>query len=832
MKKDNRNKIAEISLKKVEAGKKVTELFKGKGLIRKKRSFSFNEFDNIVRKVAEVIDDREQFKISFYVKWEDSDNSINEDLFNDVSVTKLDCEMGLIGLIDKDIIDSSRANMPTDQAEEVRDQINHELNAQNIDDDEFDEEDLVGDIPEQTRTQPSLSSSLKGNEDPNSETFESEKINDINETIDLPSKYSDLEADSEEVNITNEEEPVQPTDEEDAKPFSLQESFTPTVDEEVQPSDMQTIFSSFKEPESLTESSETDADSNPKHKRVGAMPRIESINKYANPGQFDMVVEDIDLKSFNLDELKVRLGYVDSPEDKYQEELNKFIDEKINSFGLGEFLNNYNLTIRRIVDDKIKLLSDQYRKVNEQSVFVEAEDRASTPILELNNKTEEQISANNDSFMQRFEEKQASLKKSVDERVELYRKQLEVDASTELDNYQTALKNDIADTNKRLLTQSDQEAENIKNDIVNAITEERNQALLEEKQDVVSDFNKQINLEYMSQSDDFYETSKKCLGLVNAKKTELQNQKREDERIQEEKAKEERILAQKDRELDIQEAQAKQDPKLMAQQVYSQIAPLLANSMSPQSVPAVNYQANPDVSALKEQLTNIQRELSEQKHKNEMDEMSRKVEAANKANQKSVSKLKRAFFISGAVLLMTTCGLGSYFLNQHQSAAQASTVPTIIVKASTEKTKKKTTNSYTEKKPKQSQKSSRNKVSSTQPNVTSQVETEKTKEEPEESITDKFLNAKNNADRYDILNALLGQDDFRNLNSINSILPTPIGNLYEAILHKDGNKIRNRYLGLTNEDRGYLSGTAKDAITLAFYDIAEWQQGTEVRNAE
>lgn len=830
MKKDNRNKIAEVSLKKVEAGKKVTELFKGKGLIRKKRSFSFNEFDDIVRKVAEVIDDREQFKISFYVKWEDSDNSINEDLFNDVSVTKLDCEMGLIGLIDKDIIDSSRANMPTDQAEEVRDRVNHELNAQNIDDDEFDEEDLVSDIPEQTRTQSSMSSSLKGNEDPDSETLVTEETSDNNESIDLPSKYADLEAESEEEKITTEEEPVPPTDEEETKGFSLQESFTPTVDKEVQPSDMQTIFSSFKEPKNLTESSKIDADSNPRHKRVGAMPRIESINKYANPGQFDMVIEDIDLKSFDLNELKVRLGYVDAPEDEYQEELNKFIDEKINSFGLGEFLNNYNLTIRRIVDDKIKLLSDQYHKVNEQSVFVEAENRASTSISELNNKTEKQISDNNDSFMQRFEEKQDSLKKSVDERVELYRKQLEIEASSELDNYQTALKNDIADTNKQLLTQSDQEAENIKNDMVNAITEERNQALLEEKQDVVSDFNKQINLEYMSQSDDFYETSKKCLGLVNAKKTELQSQKREDERIQEEKAKEERILAQKDRELDIQEAQAKQDPKLMAQQVYSQIAPLLANGIATQSAPAVNYQANPDVSALKEQLTNIQRELSEQKHQKEMDEMSRKVEAANKANQKSVSKLKRAFFISGAVLLMATCGLGSYFLNQHQSAAQASTVPTIIVKASTEKPKKKTTNSYTEKKSKQSQESSSNKVS--RPNVTDQVETEKTKEESEGSITDKFLDAKNNADRYDIVNALLGQDDLRSINSINAISPTPIGNLYEAILRKDGNKIRNRYLELTNEDRGYLTGTAKDAITLAFYDIADWQQGTEVRNVE
>ena len=100
-----------------------------------------------------------------------------------------------------------------------------------------------------------------------------------------------------------------------------------------------------------------------------------------------------------------------------------------------------------------------------------------------------------------------------------------------------------------------------------------------------------------------------------------------------------------------------------------------------------------------------------------------------------------------------------------------------------------------------------------------------------QAILKQYRETKTWAQKRDMLDGLLGQGDARNLKKIATIYSNPIASLYSAIANEDKAQTRDIWLSLTDDQRTEISNSAKKAVALAFYDIADWQDGWLARYA-
>ena len=134
---------------------------------------------------------------------------------------------------------------------------------------------------------------------------------------------------------------------------------------------------------------------------------------------------------------------------------------------------------------------------------------------------------------------------------------------------------------------------------------------------------------------------------------------------------------------------------------------------------------------------------------------------------------------------------------------------------------------------KQSDKKSANEdiAKNKKPNAKSKTKSTPTHLTRSQAVLKQYRETKTWAQKRDMLDGLLGQGDARNLKKIATIYSNPIANLYSAIANEDRAQTRDIWLSLTDDQRTEISNSAKKAVALAFYDIADWQDGWLARYA-
>lgn len=763
-----------VTIKQIDATKQIKSLFKVKGLKNKlfnSRTFSLDDFDQILKTIPQHLSENEDVILSIIISETDDAGNLKEYEFKDIELSKQDLESGIKGLIEKDILDNP------DSAKddyELEDLIQIELSDSSLIDNSVDTTKNFDGFDENIDAEDLFPESMLSKEN-------SEIDTSLNESFDKPDeKTSDIDA-SNEIDLTMFEdtpitsEPVfneLPDQDEDVLSF-LGDNKNNTVLPDVENNDQQVQVSqpvnTFKK------------------------NSVISLVEYANPSELSKVTENIDLEPFGIDSLKKRLGYVEDPKDEYDNELNNYIDEKINTYSLDEETNVFKLSTQQLIDQQLASLSDKYQEINEDSILDVIDKMAEEDLERIDNSTDEKIHDVRERFEKQIREKAESLSRNVELLVEQYRQQEEMKSNQQLNEFKANIERDQKNMIDQLSAQKLVEIQAIKDSTENTIVDERNTALLETKQKILNDLNIEINKIYEDTSDNYYEKAKKLQHLVAEKRSALKARRIEDQRSKERNELEARKIAQKDRELNILEQQTTATPRQVAQSVMSELAPLIGGKVN---VGGTN--STSEMAELKAQVSQLQNQLAQQ-------ELHKEIKNVEEKSEKKLSRFKkRSFFLNGAVILISASVLAGVILNSQKTNADFSNNQIRTSQSSSSK-------------------------------PTSAINTSSSREENDKELepisnVKKYVDAKTNTEKFDVLNSALGTSDLNSISSINASQPTTMSTLYKAILSNDGNGIRSTYLNMTGDERAYLSPVAKDAVVLAFYDVADWQHGWEVRN--
>lgn len=749
--------------------KEYKQLFKKKGIGKKAKIFTLQEADQAIRDACGELSNRDTLSLTFQLNWEEN-GELHEALFEDVKIDSSDVEFGLKGVIERDL-----SNETSEEAYAVRDLLDASFASEPEKIDLQDDEEVDADDLEETLNIPT-----KPAEDSDNQESEQHGL-----TIEVPS--AGLLAES----------------------LASPESTDDGVPDINKPLD--SVFASLSVMNGLNSGSvnkqDTKDSSNVDEQPVRANVSVIDLSDYVDHENFNKVIKNVSTEPFKVERLHNQLGFIENPKDKYDEDLNKFINEKINSFGVNEAENKFNLEIQKIQSKALDEMTAFYRQSNETPLFDEIEENISDLVQGVENNFDDKISRNAVDMSERVARKKESIDSDIADKVEIYRQKLVSEGDDELKKYQLDLDREAKETEQNLLAKKDLEITRARNDAEKDIVTTRNKDLLSQRNDYLSEFSNRVNEVYLKTSEEILEQSKKLQSLILEKKNELQKQRKQDEQEALVNAREERKLAQKDRELEILENQKNETPKQVAKEVMSEITPLLTANLVGQA------QSNSTVNS--DELVELRQQVQEMRSVLEVNEVKKALEAERYKHQKDVKHGKHLTVVASVATLVLSASLfGGYMYLFDGNCTSKATVETVksIEKGTNEATKSSVSNSKNDN--------------------TTDSSYDSPKEDNEfvrDKLTSDFAAAKNEIDRSAVLNAALGKGDLESLVSINNYWNTPLGSLYEAILRREGYNTRVRYLGLNADQRKYLSDGARSSIALAFYDVYDWQNGWAVR---
>lgn len=561
-----------------------------------------------------------------------------------------------------------------------------------------------------------------------------------------------------------------------------------------------------------------------------------SYGKYTDANDIlDRLPRGYDKNQFALNNIRHDLGYLDNPKDQYDQALNDKIDQALRDYSMQDIQRVYDEGLAKSKAAIVDRLKEAYNRVTKESLDKIVEGRTAAQIQQLVVKAAQQKQNNQSDLSKLKENKALELKTNDEAALAEYKKQLEEKRNLALKNFNDQEELKTRNANEQIDEQLKADKAKVERVARDEEVQKRNSELDDSRTTISNDFDHAVRNNYDKNNDLFEDNLKKVQEKVRLAKEQINQQKQLDQEKAEEKRQREAEAARKERELDLKQKAIEQNESLAKLQqenmakLPEEFAKAIAAAITQNNLenPNVKITLNNDGKNALVPVPHVDGEVVDlddtKKNDAPIDSESNEEDSELKPETEDNSPKKRHYkseIISLVCLAAAALGGTWAYTNNHSNNEQ---------KASIERS---SSNSHV-KKNKQSDKKSANEdiAKNKKPNAKSKTKSTPTHLTRSQAVLKQYRETKNWAQKRDMLDGLLGQGDARNLKKIATIYSNPIANLYSAIANEDKAQTRDIWLSLTDDQRTEISNSAKKAVALAFYDIADWQDGWLARYA-
>ncbi len=774
-----------VTFDKVPKGAKKYFQFKHK-LSRKSPELDIKTADDAVKDYAKSLEEADS-NVTFTI-FDDEDEDREESSF-EAQILPEDQDGGILNLIDRDL---ENENLTRDQEETVttlKDQIFNELEPSLNDD----EDDL--------------------NED-NGFMFNSNQILDSDDEVrdEIPT----------ENDVNDETEDNSPTEESNSNAAANPSlNNVPTqLPEKVGASPIQ-----------AGQTTETET----------SRSEVISYGKYTDANDIlDRLPRGYDKNQFALNNIRHDLGYLDNPKDQYDQALNDKIDQALRDYSMQDIQRVYDEGLAKSKAAIVDRLKEAYNRVTKESLDKIVEGRTAAQIQQLVVKATQQKQNNQSDLSKLKENKALELKTNDEAALAEYKKQLEEKRNLALKNFNDQEELKTRNANEQIDEQLKSDKAKVERVARDEEVQKRNSELDDSRTTISNDFDHAVRNNYDKNNDLFEDNLKKVQEKVRLAKEQINQQKQLDQEKAEEKRQREAEAARKERELDLKQKAIEQNESLAKLQqenmakLPEKFAKAIAAAITQNNLenPNVKITLNNDGKNALVPVPHVDGEVVDlddtKKNDAPIDSESNEEDSELKPETEDNSPKKRHYkseIISLVCLAAAALGGTWAYTNNHSNNEQKASIERSSSNSHVKKNKQSSS--------KQSDKKSANEdiAKNKKPNAKSKTKSTPTYLTRSQAILKQYRETKTWAQKRDMLDGLLGQGDARNLKKIATIYSNPIASLYSAIANEDKAQTRDIWLSLTDDQRTEISNSAKKAVALAFYDIADWQDGWLARYA-
>lgn len=774
-----------VTFDKVPKGAKKYFQFKHK-LSRKSPELDIKTADDAVKDYAKTLEEADS-NVTFTI-FDDEDEDREESSF-EAQILPEDQDGGILNLIDRDL---ENENLTRDQEETVttlKDQIFNELEPSLNDD----EDDL--------------------NED-NGFMFNSNQILDSDDEVrdEIPP----------ENDVNDETEDNSPTEESNSNAAANPSlNNVPTqLPEKVGASPIQ-----------AGQTTETET----------SRSEVISYGKYTDANDIlDRLPRGYDKNQFALNNIRHDLGYLDNPKDQYDQALNDKIDQALRDYSMQDIQRVYDEGLAKSKAAIVDRLKEAYNRVTKESLDKIVEGRTAAQIQQLVVKATQQKQNNQSDLSKLKENKALELKTNDEAALAEYKKQLEEKRNLALKNFNDQEELKTRNANEQIDEQLKADKAKVERVARDEEVQKRNSELDDSRTTISNDFDHAVRNNYDKNNDLFEDNLKKVQEKVRLAKEQINQQKQLDQEKAEEKRQREAEAARKERELDLKQKAIEQNESLAKLQqenmakLPEEFAKAIAAAITQNNLenPNVKITLNNDGKNALVPVPHVDGEVVDlddtKKNDAPIDSESNEEDSELKPETEDNSPKKRHYkseIISLVCLAAAALGGTWAYTNNHSNNEQKASIERSSSNSHVKKNKQSSS--------KQSDKKSANEdiAKNKKPNAKLKTKSTPTHLTRSQAVLKQYRETKTWAQKRDMLDGLLGQGDARNLKKIATIYSNPIANLYSAIANEDKAQTRDIWLSLTDDQRTEISNSAKKAIALAFYDIADWQDGWLARYA-
>ncbi|MCZ3591603.1 hypothetical protein [Lactobacillus crispatus] len=562
-----------------------------------------------------------------------------------------------------------------------------------------------------------------------------------------------------------------------------------------------------------------------------------SYGKYTDANDIlDRLPRGYDKNQFALNNIRHDLGYLDNPKDQYDQALNDKIDQALRDYSMQDIQRVYDEGLAKSKAAIVDRLKEAYNRVTKESLDKIVEDRTAAQIQQLIVKATHQKQNNQSDLSKLKENKALELKTNDEAALAEYKKQLEEKRNIALKNFNDQEELKTRNANEQIDEQLKADKAKVERVARDEEVQKRNSELDDSRTTISNDFDHAVRNNYDKNNDLFEDNLKKVQERVRLAKEQINQQKQLDQEKAEEKRQREAEAARKERELDLKQKAIEQNESLAKLQqenmakLPEEFAKAIAAAITQNNLenPNVKITLNNDGKNALVPVPHVDGEIVDlddtKKNDAPIDSESNEEDSELKPETEDNSPKKHHYkseIISLVCLAAAALGGTWAYTNNHSNNEQ---------KASIERS---SSNSHVKKNKQSSSKQSAKKdiAKNQKTNAKSKTKSTPTYLTRSQAILKQYRETKTWAQKRDMLDGLLGQGDARNLKKIATIYSNPIVSLYSAIANEDKAQTRDIWLSLTDDQRTEISNSAKKAVALAFYDIADWQDGWLARYA-
>lgn len=562
-----------------------------------------------------------------------------------------------------------------------------------------------------------------------------------------------------------------------------------------------------------------------------------SYGKYTDANDIlDRLPRGYDKNQFALNNIRHDLGYLDNPKDQYDQALNDKIDQALRDYSMQDIQRVYDEGLAKSKAAIVDRLKEAYNRVTKESLDKIVEDRTAAQIQQLVVKATHQKQNNQSDLSKLKENKALELKTNDEAALAEYKKQLEEKRNIALKNFNDQEELKTRNANEQIDEQLKADKAKVERVARDEEVQKRNSELDDSRTTISNDFDHAVRNNYDKNNDLFEDNLKKVQEKVRLAKEQINQQKQLDQEKAEEKRQREAEAARKERELDLKQKAIEQNESLAKLQqenmakLPEEFAKAIAAAITQNNLenPNVKITLNNDGKNALVPVPHVDGEIVDlddtKKNDAPIDSESNEEDSELKPETEDNSPKKHHYkseIISLVCLAAAALGGTWAYTNNHSNNEQ---------KASIERS---SSNSHVKKNKQSSSKQSAKKdiAKNQKTNAKSKTKSTPTYLTRSQAILKQYRETKTWAQKRDMLDGLLGQGDARNLKKIATIYSNPIASLYSAIANEDKAQTRDIWLSLTDDQRTEISNSAKKAVALAFYDIADWQDGWLARYA-
>lgn len=524
-------------------------------------------------------------------------------------------------------------------------------------------------------------------------------------------------------------------------------------------------------------------------------------DQYTNPNDiYARVPVNYGVNEFAVENIKFDLGYKKEPANKYEIELNGFINSCLQDYGVKKIQSDYDEQLAKLKAQILEKLIKKYNEITPANLIDEVTEKIASKIAELKQTAELQKKDLKTAVLNQEKAEQFKQEKADEIKVVEYKQKLATERAIALKAF-----------NEKVEAESKQKSLSIDDELKNKQQEEKrkslhklvkqyNEALQNSRSDIGHEFDLAVRSNYDKHNQAFTLGLQEILPAVKDKKVELQKQetadiadarKRQAEMIKQRQKDEE--LRLKKRELDQRQHYNELNEQAL-QKLPEAIKEALAGQLKPINVSVNQTENQSDTTEPRELVPIIPGHLVDDSNKNE-----------DQAHNNKNKHKKMLIAVITGIGIATAVG-ATWYLNKPLDVKNSpSATPKTEVMHHAIKSKIK-------------------KSVSTKKSI-------KTKEKKKVSDLEKYSKYDSWATRRDFLNGLLGQKDVRSLAQIATKYPSKLASLYYVIANEDQYRIRATWLSMTVQEKQEASTAAKQAVALAFYNVHDWQNGWLARYA-